>query len=142
MNLGKQEFKDKCGVRQFWEIELTTGDTVRCRSITSGEARRLRKLFRTPDGEFDPDRGELFNELLIGACLVNGTDDRMFSEDEVLSGALSDIDNRVTVPLFNQLRKLTGMSPDEDWKALEAAVKNSKTTPTPDSSSDSQTDVA
>lgn len=137
-NLGRQEFLTATSKREFWEIPLATGGTVRARSITSGEARRIRKLFRRPDGEFDPDRGELFNELLIGACLVNGTDDLMFTEQEVLAGALSEMDNQVTAPLFNRLRKLTGMRADEDWAALEAAVKNSKTTPTVDSYSDSQ----
>jgi len=141
-NLGRQDFLTATSKREFWEIPLATGGTVRARSITSGEARRIRKLFRRPDGEFDPDRGELFNEILIGACLVNGTDDLMFTEQEVLAGALSDMDNQVAAPLFNRLRKLTGMRADEDWAALEAAAKNSETTPTPVSSSDSQTDAA
>lgn len=134
--LGRQDFLDRSTNRQFWDIPLPGGDHVRARSLTAGEARKLRRLFRDKEGTFDADRGDMYNELLIGACLCNGGDALLFTTEEVLAGALDEIDTRTLIPLGRRLRELTGFSADYDWLALEDAAKNSSETVTPDSSGD------
>ncbi len=138
MTLSRDEFLQKHTAIRYRTISVQ-GDELRFQSLTVGETRRLMRLFMKDDGEFDPARGQMFSELLVGACMVDEEGYRLFTEDEVMNGALSNVDNAVMKPLFRELRQWTGVSVDPDYQAIEDAAKNSVQAVTQPSSSGSPT---
>ncbi len=74
------------------QTTLENGDVVWTLPVGSRLMRDYRRSLRDVDGKPIKERKEFADELLIARVLVDASGQRMFSDQEVLDGALNDLD--------------------------------------------------
>lgn len=110
--------------RRYDYVDLADG-RVRIRSMTTGEMRALRASMLDRRGELNRKRSDRLRELLICKCACDDDGNLLLTEDDALGTAFDEIDGAVTTQLFIKCKAHTGFTEDEDFQAIEDAVKNS-----------------
>ena len=113
--------------RRYQTVDVPILGEVRIRSLTTREMRELRDSFTDEKGK-PTDRLNHVNELLVAACVVVDSGERVFSDDDVMGGAFEEVDGAAFAALSQAVRKHTNFAADPDWKAIEDAAKNSAAT--------------
>lgn len=136
--MDRSAFFATAGKRRFAVVADPDGNmpSVRIQSLTTQEMRSVRDSLTTSKGELNRKRSERIKEFLICRCVVDDDGSRVFSDDDAFSGVFDDVDGRYIEVLFNAARRHTGFNTDEDWIAIEGAIKNSEDTAEADSSGD------
>lgn len=116
--------------RRYRVESLPVGGEVRIQSLTAGEMRAFRLSLMTADGKLIKRRGDRVQMLLVAQCLVDESGNRLLSDDEAMSADADKMDGAVIGFLFARCREWTGFQNDDDWSAIEAAIKNSNGTDT------------
>jgi hypothetical protein len=73
-------------------LELPDGESVFVLPVGSRLMRDYRQCLRDEDGKPIDERKQFVDELLIARVLVNADGSRMFSDEDVLNGLLTDLD--------------------------------------------------
>ena len=122
--LGRAELLSRNHRRYTQESVLGFGE-LRLRNLTAAEMRGFRRFLQTPAGEVDAERGARLQELLIADTMVDEEDNLQFSREDALSGVFDNVDGALINRCFQLAKEWTGFSIDEDFSALEQAIKNS-----------------
>lgn len=96
------------------------------RSLTASEMRTFRRSLQTVAGELDQTRAEYLHELLIANVLVDDEGNLLFTQDDAVNGVFDELDGAVLSRTFQLAKEWTGFALDDDFSALEQAVKNSE----------------
>jgi len=110
--------------RRYDTVEVPLLGQVRIRSLTAGEIRAWRERITASEGA----ELQYANELLVAAAVVDDAGDRVFSDEDATSQLFADLDGAAFSVLAKAVRKHTNVEADPDWKAIEAAAKNSEAT--------------
>ena len=110
--------------RRFTTVTVPLLGDVRLRSLTAREMRALKSSLSDSKGEFNKERAQKLDLLLIALCVVDAAGNLEFSEADVAGGLLDDIDGGALTVLFSACKSHTGFGADEDWQAIEDAAKN------------------
>ncbi len=125
MTISKQQMLAKAG-RRIKPVDIVGLGTVQIQSLTGREMRVFKSSLLNKSGDgLNKRRSDYMSELLIANCLLNGDDGLMFSEKEVLGGAIDELDGAVITQLASEIKDHTGLSEDSDFAAIETEVKNS-----------------
>lgn len=90
--LTKQQIADRRVSQTPTILELPDGESVWALPVGSRLMRDYRQCLRDEDGKPIEERQQFVDELLIARVLVNADGSRMFSDDDVLNGLLTDLD--------------------------------------------------
>lgn len=121
--------------RRYCVVPLSDGSDIRLQSLTRTEQREWRQATTKKDGSIDPKKHEYSNDVLLAMCIVDGTGATVYTVDEALNGIFDLWDTADTTKLAEVAAAHVGVYVER--KDLEAALKNSGTTPGNGSSGDS-----
>lgn len=110
--------------RRFTNVTVPLLGDVRLRSLTAREMRALKSSLSDSKGEFNKDRAQKLDLLLIVSCVVDDAGNPEFSEADITNGVFDEIDGGALTVLFNAAKSHTGFGADEDWNAIETQAKN------------------
>ena len=110
--------------RRFTNVTVPLLGDVRLRSLTAREMRALKSSLSDSKGEFNKDRAQKLDLLLIVACAVDESGNPEFSESDITNGVFDEVDGGALTVLFNACKAHTGFGADEDWNAIETQAKN------------------
>lgn len=119
----------KPAVRRYKNVPLPVGGTVRIQSLTAGESRSLKESLSDSQGRLIVARGRRLNYLLIAAAVVDESGQKLFSDADAMGPDMDGIDNANVVKLSEEIKNHIGFTTDADFSAIEAAIKNSESTP-------------
>jgi len=90
--MGKQALiKSKTAIQPHQAVELPSGGIVLMRVPTGKDYRDWKAYLNDEKGEVIRERAKLADELLVASILVEPSGEKMFTRDEVMSGALDEI---------------------------------------------------
>ena len=118
----------KPATRRYRMVSLPLGGKVRIQSLTAGETRALRQSLLNSKGELIKARGDRLQEILICACLVDESGNRIFSDADAMSGDWDNFDSAAAAVVYQSCKAWTGFGADADFAAIEDAIKNSEST--------------
>lgn len=110
--------------RRFKNITVL-GCNLRIQSLSESEMIAVRESFVDRKGSIVRSRSKRIQQILVSRCLVDDAGKRLFSDDDVFSGVMDQIDGGVVAGAFAACKEHTGFAADEDWAAIEDAGKNS-----------------
>lgn len=127
--LTKEQLRSKSAKleRRYLDVPLLDGSAVRIQSLTRGEQREIRAAVKKKDGSVDPKLNEFSNDLLLVRCIVDGNNERVYSDGDALGGMFDLWDTRDTAVLIDAAIEHTGIL--LDMQEVEARLKNSNATP-------------
>jgi len=108
---------------------LPGGGSVRMQALTAGEMRALNQSLLNPDGRLNQKRGGRMKYVLLAWVLIDENGNRLFTDEDAMSNDFELLDGAIITYLFEKAKEFTGFLSDGDFTAIEAAVKNSESTP-------------
>lgn len=122
--MGLRDKIQAASARRFTTVTVPLLGDVRLRSLTAREMRALKSSLSDNKGEFNKDRAQKLDLLLVASCVVDDSGNLEFSEADVVGGVFDEIDGGALTVLFNACKSHTGFGADEDWQAIETQAKN------------------
>lgn len=113
----------EAGKRRYKTVDVPLLGQVRLRSLTNAEMRELKESFTDETGKIN-ERGKRLNELLVAACVVDDSGERVFSDDDAMGALFGEMDGAPLAALVKSCVDWTNFRSDPDWKAIEDAAKN------------------
>lgn len=110
--------------RRTEEFDCPLLGKVSIQSLTTSEIRAIKGKSITKDGRIDIEKHRKLDAHLIAACVCNGDNKPCLTVEEV-----DELDSVVTGALAAKCREFTNWDADANWKAIEAAAKNSESVP-------------
>jgi hypothetical protein len=114
--------------RRYISIEVPLLGSVRLQSLTAGEMSAFRDSLVDSTTGKGTKRLDRVEHLLVAQCVVDAEGNREVTDDEVMQGYFDGADGGAISTLARRVREHTGFGQDLDWKAIEAAAKNSAPT--------------
>ena len=111
--------------RRHQDVTIDGHGTIRIRNLTVAETRLFKRRFVGRDGSVDAESAVRAGEYLLASVLVDEHGDLMFTAADVENGLFDEMDGRLLSIAIAAAQKFTGLSEDNDYQAVEAAVKNS-----------------
>ena len=113
--------------RRYVTITAPILGDVRLQSLTVREMRVFRDSLTDDVGKIN-ERGKRVNELLVAQCAVDGSGNRVFSDDDAMADWFGEMDGGPVASIYPACVRHTNYRSDPDWKAIEDAAKNSDAT--------------
>lgn len=110
--------------RRHESVEIPGVGLARIQSLTVREMRDIRASLRTPSGEFDRERFNRLDAILVAAALVDDSGNRVISETDAVNGFFDAMDGGPWAVLCAAVKRHTGWECGEDWTPVRAAAKN------------------
>ena len=104
------------------------GGFVRIQSLYNSESRAMRHAMINSKGEINNKLFQKYNELVVANHLVDEDGNRMYSNEDAFGDAMDWFNTGDIAVVLSYAKKHSGLNADEDFKAIEDAVKNSGST--------------
>ena len=109
--------------RRIATVQVPTIGDVLLRSLTSDEMRAFKDSLTDERGKLTK-RGDNFERLLVAQCVCDESGNRVFADEDALSGGFGGVDGAVIAALYGACVRHTNWRSDPDWTAIEGAAKN------------------